>query len=505
LPLNDVLYIIGTIVIRGDIMMQADKIESLRKRASNALASLNVLFEVPDDGGNRILDIDRIEFVSLLKKILNSMHRDLESVYGDSAVSARFYEVVDEGPDSVDYINRMAEFCLNTSFESLLEAAILDISAMEDDFFGDLNSSDKQLKTLLRFKLSHADRLCMVCASLIPDFLNQLEINGGGDEGISRVNPCCYDLTCDIKTFKIGDGKVSDKKIESLREIARSADPFRLGRTFRFIDGEFCQVNLNSIRTVDKFYGYFTVKELFEKHFTAFSKGESNIPLLITSLPGLGKTHFSIAYTLAFPEMTLILPEPEDLEQNLVSLIRRLEKRRNHKFVIFFDDIDTRKIDWYYFRTNVGGSFMLPDNIIIVIASNYDFPANICSRGREVTFPMFDEEACSGMIYDYLKSLKMRNPSTDLIAVMAADYQEGFGQKVYAELSPRSLVRYLDTYDCSQEKRRRMLELSRENVITRPDPQLFYEFNIRLIRQLYGEEGIEELRNRALRTGRIED
>ncbi len=486
-------------------MMQADKIESLRKRASNALASLNVLFEVPKDGDNRIIDIDRIDFISLLRNIFKSMHRDLEAVYGSGSVADRFYEVVDSESDSVDYINQMAEFCLNTSFESHLEAAIMDISAMEDDFFGGLNSTDKQLKTLLRFKLSHADRLCLVCSSLIPDFLNQLEMNAGGEDGIPRVNPCCYDLTCNIKTFKIGDGKVSDKKIEALREIAHSADPFRLGRTFRFIDGEFCQVDLNSIRSVDKFYGYFNVKELFEKHFSAFSKGQSNIPLLITSLPGLGKTHFSIAYTLAYPEMTLILPEPEDLERNLVTLIRRLEKRRNHKFVIFFDDIDTRKIDWYYFRTNVGGSFMLPDNIIIVIASNYDFPANISSRGREVTFPMFDEEACSGMVYDYLKTLKMRKPSRDLISVMVADYQEEFGQKVYAELSPRSLVRYLDTYDCSQDKRRKMLELSRESVIPRPDPQLFYEFNIRLIRQLYGEQGIEELRNRALRTGRIED
>jgi hypothetical protein len=480
--------------------MRSDKIESLRKRASCALASLNVLFEVPDNGQNRIVDIDRHDFVLLLKRVLASILKDLEAVYGNDAVAARFYEVVDNASDSVDYINTMAVYCLKNSFQGYIESAFLDITAMEDDFFSALNSPDMALRTLSRYKMAHADRLCKACGTLIPDFLNQLELTaGGGDEGISRINPCCYDLICEAKGFGLPDGEVPDKQLDALRELAYTADPFRIGRTFRYVDGEFHRVELNSIRPVDKFYGYFNIKELFKKHFSAFAKGESNIPLLITSLPGLGKTHFSIAYTLAFPELTLILPEPEDLEKNLVRLIQRLAKRRSHKFVLFFDDVDARNINWYYFRTNVGGSFVLPDNVIIVIASNFDFPANICSRGRELTFPLFDDEACSGMIYDYLKSLKMRNPSRDLISVMAADYQEEFGQKVYAELSPRTLVRYLEIYDRSPAKRKKMLELSRSEVITRPDPQLFHYFNVKLIKQLYGDAGMEELRNRALR------
>ena len=44
-----------------------------------------------------------------------------------------------------------------------------------------------------------------------------------------------------------------------------------------------------------------------------------------------------------------------------------------------------------------------------------------------------------------------------------------------------------------------MLELSRQEMIVRPDAQLFYEFNIKLLRSLYGESYIEQLRDEKLR------
>jgi hypothetical protein len=44
-----------------------------------------------------------------------------------------------------------------------------------------------------------------------------------------------------------------------------------------------------------------------------------------------------------------------------------------------------------------------------------------------------------------------------------------------------------------------MLELSRQEMIVRPDAQLFYEFNIKQLRQLYGESFIDELREEKLR------
>ncbi len=484
--------------------MHSDRIESLRKRVSGALSSLNVLFETPVERQRQVVDIDRKDFVVLLKTVLAAMAEDLELVYGNPEPATRFFEVVDNRADSIDYINRMCAFCAERSFERNLEAAIMDLAAAEDDFFGNLNSSKKELREFARYRFAHAARLCQGCATLIPDYLNLLEMLSGVENALPRVYPQGYSLICGKELFVLPEKRIMPSRVEKYRELARQADPFSVGRTFRYINGRFHPVVLNSIRPVEKFYGYLEVKELFVKHLTAFVNGEANIPLLITSLPGLGKTHFSISYTLHFPELKLILPEPEDLEEGLVELVGRLARRKNHKFVVFFDDVDPREIDWYYFRTNVGGSFVLPENVMVVVASNYYFPPNICSRGREVRFPMFDETACRGMIYDYLRSLKLRNPSNDLISVMAADYQEEFGQKVYAELSPRTMVRYLDMYDRDPRKRKRMLDMSKGEVITKPDPQMFNEFNIKLIRQLHGEDGIEELRNQMLK-GMLDD
>ncbi|MDD3118545.1 MAG: hypothetical protein PHQ27_05165, partial [Victivallales bacterium] len=418
--------------------------------------------------------------------------------------TARRFEVVSDEVDAVDLINQLCRFCRTVPFERRLETAIMDLSAAEDDFFGALNSPQPEVRKFIRFQLAHAGRLCDACATLIPDYLALLEAAPEDDNVLPRIYPGADRLTCRPGRFTVPQHRISPARIARFRAMAASADPFCIGRTFRYINGRFVPVTLHAIRPVEKFYGYAGVKDLYLKHFTAFVRGEANIPLLISSLPGMGKTHFSISYALHFPELTLILPDPEDLEAGLAGLIERLSRRKNHQFAVFFDDVDARNIDWYHFRTHVGGSFALPGNIIIMIASNYEFPPNIYSRGREVRFPLFDNITCQGMIYDYLLSLKLRHPSPDLISVMAADYQEEFGQKVYAELSPRTMVRYLDIYDHDPNKRRRMLEMSKQDVISKPDPQMFNEFNLKLVRRLYGEEGIEELRNQMLQ-GMLDD
>ena len=82
------------------------------------------------------------------------------------------------------------------------------------------------------------------------------------------------------------------------------------------------------------------------------------------------------------------------------------------------------------------------------------------------------------MIADFLAARGMRRINNNLVAVIAADYTEEFGQKKFSELSPRTLMHYLEVYERDMTKRRRMLELSQQELIQRPDAQLFYEFNI---------------------------
>jgi hypothetical protein len=43
-------------------------------------------------------------------------------------------------------------------------------------------------------------------------------------------------------------------------------------------------------------------------------------------------------------------------------------------------------------------------------------------------------------------------------------------------------------------KRKKMLEMTRAKVFAKPDPQVFYEFNVKLMRSLYGEEILDALR-----------
>ena len=60
-------------------------------------------------------------------------------------------------------------------------------------------------------------------------------------------------------------------------------------------------------------------------------------------------------------------------------------------------------------------------------------------------------------------------------------------------------MRYLAQYKTDKNKRKTMLELSHGEVITRPDAQLFYEFNVELMRRLYGNEFIENMLKDRLR------
>ena len=88
------------------------------------------------------------------------------------------------------------------------------------------------------------------------------------------------------------------------------------------------------------------------------------------------------------------------------------------------------------------------------------------------------------MVHDYLVSIGMRNPSKELVSVIAADYVEEYGQRVFEELSPRTLVRYLDKFDSDANKRIKLLNMSKEKVVPLPEAALFYETNQKVIQRL---------------------
>ncbi len=289
---------------------------------------------------------------------------------------------------------------------------------------------------------------------------------------------------------------------ENDREFIRyvvSFDQFAKGRCFRFRNNAFEPVAPENVKSPESFFGFHGPRRSFREQFRDFASGKAAVPLLISSLPGHGKTQMTMSYALAHKELTLIIAPAEALEAPLEGLMEQLKIRSDRRFALFFDDVDPNVLDWYTFRTHVGGTYSPPENVMLIVASNYEFPPSILSRGRSVAFPTFDDVRCIEMVEEFLAEHGFRRPNNNLILLIAARYTEEFGQKRYTELSPRTLMRFLLQFEESPQKRRDIVAMSCGQMVTKPDSQLFYDFNIRLMRKMYGEEYIENMLKERLR------
>lgn len=470
--------------------------EDIAGNLDQAQASFNVLFEKmsPDGASREIVSLRNHAFLETLRVFLRKLYGELlQASEKDPLDTVCSFE-----PDSVDALNSLALLSgarnLGSVLDDALFEALLRLNAANPPG-PDLLRAVEKPDTLPGSTLRHAIRFVKSMDFLLGHCPALQAYAGTSGQVLSRLMPSAGVLTLKYSVFLHSTLKGLALELASRFE---KNDFFAEARTFRYIHNEFVPVTLNSIRKVEEFFGYNEAKRVFEDHFSAFVAGRHNLPLLVSGLPGLGKTQMTIAYALVHPEITLILPGPDALQDGLEGLIEKLAGVPNHKFVIFFDDIDTRNINWYFFRTHIGGSFSPPSNVMAVIASNYKFPPNISSRGRSFTFPFFDEIRCQEMIEDLFLSKGMEHVPPELLSVIAADYVESFGQKLFDELSPRTLARYLELYLADQEKRRRLLEFSRGEVITKPDSQAFYAMNLKLLRALYGEEAIDEIREKEL-------
>jgi len=251
--------------------------------------------------------------------------------------AARCTTITDDTPDSIDFITLIAEDSEDTSLaehlERLIWLTLLNKKCSDED---------------IEFYAQHAARLCNLLPVLLNDHLlpenNQL----------SRLSPRVSRF---IKTlWEHGfETEGEPATASNLRERSRRFDQFYQADAFRYLNGTFYETKLESVKPVNEFYGFSAIRQRFQQYFENFAKGEPCVPLLISSLPGLGKTQFTVSYTKAHQNLTLILPEPSALEDDLEHLISALARRTHHRFVIFFDDIDTATVNWFHFRTHVGG------------------------------------------------------------------------------------------------------------------------------------------------------
>ena len=438
----------------------------MSERFAAARTALDTLFAVPDARGGLVLPEGR--FFVLLAGLLDRASGECAAVSGRRTAAC------------VDYLNALElEFGTALAGKLLLEEifeAVVKNKILPDELLRAEGTSLFLLETALDL---------LSALKCLPEEISSVEKK--------RLIPSARGLFTGLPSRGEGD---------CLRQTALAltgCDKFRSQRVFKHLDGKLIPVELESAKPVTSFFGFYGVRAIFEDHFNDFARGRTNIPLLIYSLPGYGKTSMTVSYAMAAENTVLILPEPEALERSWESLIAPLAKRPDHKFIIFFDDIDPRNVDWYNFRTNVGGAFSLPENIMPVLSSNFEFPASILSRGRKVSYPVFDELRCTEMIEDFLRDFGLKSLPPNLVSLIGADYTEEFGQKKFSELSPRTLIRYLSLYAQDRSKRRLIAELAMGQMITRPDAELFYSFNIELMRALYGDEYIARLREEKLK------
>ncbi len=483
--------------------MTADELKkraaTIKKQLLDAQTSINVLFLKTEPTANElgVINILRKSFILAYHATITATIKDIHSLVANPQCGAeRYWRVCDSHGDSIDCINQLASQYYRQPLLPILEQAVFD-SLFFNGIIRNSGTEDFDLDNTTKFMLCHAERVCSSPQSM-KAYIALLD-DSCPKEVLSRVRPEIVEMLSGEPSIKQVQGSESTAAFKALVGKFVVPDVFENGRVFRYIDEQFSPADLSWIRAKDDFFGYFGVRHLFEDYYATFVQGKNNLPLLVSSLPGLGKTHFAISYALAQPELTLILVGPDDLEKSFEPLISKLAKRMDRRFVLFFDDIDPNKVNWYYFRTNVGGSLSLPDNISIVIASNFEYPANILSRGRAIKFPMFDEIRCVEMIEEFLKSRGMKHCPWELSSVIAADYLEEFSQHKFEELSPRTLIHYLELYGKDIRRRKRMLEMSRAEVIPKPDPQTFYEFNIKLMKILYGDDVLDVLREERLK------
>ncbi|MBQ9087192.1 MAG: hypothetical protein IJY46_00270 [Lentisphaeria bacterium] len=428
--------------------------------ASVQCGNFKVLFCTPSPGG--VLECSGGEILFLLREFLQSLD-------GSEKNPAH--------AQSADYLNALRRLSKTGGFPRMLAQELFDAFAKMDVFPDNISSVSSDGDG--RFLLDTALELCRFLRQLD---IEKITVNAG------RIFPECRELFRELPATE-----------DELLKLLKECDPFSSGQVFCYRNRRFVPVEPVSVRKVSSFFGYPGVRAAYADHFRDFANGKTNLPLLINSLPGYGKTSMVISYALAEKNLIPVLAEPDVLEENWNPLISSLAQRKDHKFVLFFDDIDPAKVDWYSFRTNVGGAFAPPANVMPVLTANYEFPASILSRGRKISYPVFDELRCSEMIEDFLRSFGMQRPPDNLISLIGAEYTGEFGQKKFTELSPRTLIRHLKVYEHDQNKRRTMIELASGEMITRPDPELFYEFNINLMRTLYGEEYIQRLLKEKLR------
>lgn len=479
-------------------MSAEDRIAGLKSGVAQAIASANVLFEQPSSEETKTHALIHRELLDAFVRCLRSIRAELDLLSTDPATARRYREVVADSPDSIDYANHLMGASGRRSFAGVLRQCVWDV--IRERLHASGTDDEAASDSRLLHALEHACRLFEVGLSVPADYLALLhDLNAPtAPNALPRLDPTGLGaFEGDANAVRMDAKGLTTKMLGAIREQIKSQDIFAGGRTFRPVHDEILPGQVADARSLDNFYGYKTEQAILDEHFKGFAEGETVQPLLMSGMPGVGKTHLSIAHALSLPGAILINAEQEFIAAPLERLFDRLGGHPYRRFVLLFDDVEPEHINWSTFRNHIDGYLPHTDNVGVVITTNGEFPAQIRSRCRVFEFRPMSPEVCMEFISDYLEVYKwMSQPYPDLVSTVAADYASMFSRNLLNDLTPRSLVRYLEMLEGDKEKIRKLIRESLGEVVRIPTEDPFLESNRqikeRLARERRGELGLPQ-------------
>ncbi len=469
------------------------KIPELSAAIEEAGASFNALFQEPRDGALAIRATLHQAILDAYVRLLACIRSELQALGQDTSEASRYFLHNGDAPDSIDYMNRLADGSHGRPFAQCLQEAVWDAvrGRWPLDEAGDALAQDPVLIHVLQ----HAARLFKRALAAPEAYMRFLaEHVPSTPAGLApRLDPRGlgqFDARHTLEGVPIEALTAED--LQGIKDSLKALDDFATGRTFRAVGRAVIPCAVGDIRKLQDFYGYKAERRFFADHFSAFATGGKVDPLLLQGLPGVGKTHLTIAYALSRPEIILIHAEQEQLQDDLESIIDYLRRFHYRRFVLFFDDVDPERVEWSMFRHQVDGYLPYATNVAIVIASNYDFPARIRSRCLAHDFRPMDPDVCEEFVADYLfkhKGIRCEDETllSGLVSTIACDFVHEYRNGPLNELSPRSIARYFDMLDARPQRMKGLISKAGMGIIQLPDEDTFIE-SARRIQEMLQEE-----------------